>query len=155
MLFATHNPVNIASVRKVHEARTKGGRSFADWGKLSAPLAYGAARLRRPVRTLDAAREAHDDAADRMRRGRRGDGGAIGSTKPLCNGNASRIAQASIAFDGLVGNKVNGTCAIPDFLSVPTGFTTQRTGRDFLFSFRSFLLAQRSEAKRRPLVARL
>jgi hypothetical protein len=37
MLFATCNPVNMASVRKVHEARIKGRRNLWEGGRTTRP----------------------------------------------------------------------------------------------------------------------
>ena len=43
MLFATSNPVNMASVRKVHEARIRGRRRLREGGKTTRPALTGKA----------------------------------------------------------------------------------------------------------------
>ena len=43
MLFATYNPVNMASVRKVHEARIKGRRRLREAGRTTRPALSGKA----------------------------------------------------------------------------------------------------------------
>ena len=42
-LFATYNPVNMASVRKVHEARIKGRRRLREAGRTTRPALGGKA----------------------------------------------------------------------------------------------------------------